>query len=529
MRRVLLLALLVAPMAAHAAPSRSASSKAKGEAVAAAPAPAAPSAKDLAKLEKARTEAFSEYESQLATGQKARAADALVALVEDEAREAYHAEAYGKLGALFQELDLPYAALAAWTRAFTHADDTNTAEIGLYVPKAMETAQKVGDTAILEAPFSKNLALARTEDVRGQMAYLAAREAFHADSFGLGLGMLKMVKEGDPIYPDAKALEGVILNQQGRHEDALTPFEAAQKAGRDKDQRFKDAVSLNTARSYYAAGNFPRAIQGYAAVSRGSEFWPQAQFERAWSHFRIDDLNGTLAVLLTLDTPFFTSWYFPEADLLRVYSMFLMCKFPAADSEISAFRTTYAPVHAALRSWSGKSDADTFALARRYAETGAHDPLPESILRPYAAEERLLASVAAVNSAEDELGRLKNVAANPFSETARRWVTERRDELVDAEGARIGARIAAQEAEIGTMLADTEIFGLDILRMKSLLYQQAAAIGAMPDAARVVKREERVRKGWREWPFEGEIWADELGYYRVDAAPECPAGLSRGQ
>lgn len=527
MRRVVLLALLVAgPLAGSAF----AKPKNVPAPVTAAPAaPAAPTARDLARVEKARTEAFAEYETQLASGQKARAADALVALAEDPAQGAFHAEAYGKLGELFLGLDLPYAAVIAWTQAFNAADDTNAAVVGLHVPKAMETAQKVGDSAILEEPFSKNLALARTEDVRGQMAFLAAREAFHDDSYGLGLGMLKMVKEGDPIYPDAKALEGVILNQQGRPEDALKPFEAAQNAGRDKDLRFKDAITLNTARSYYAAGNYPRAIQGYAAVSRGSEFWPQAQFERAWSHFRIDDLNGTLGVLYSLDTPFFSTWFFPEADLLRIYAMFLMCKFPEANNEIEAFRAFYTPIHGALQGWSGKSDEETFDLARRYAETGLFDPLPEAILRPYATEARLLASIAAVKSAEDELDRLKAVSANPFSEAARRWVTERRDALVRAEGTRVGARIAEQEAQVGQMLDDTEIFILDILRMKSMLYEQAAAIGKMPEAARVVKRDERVRKGWREWPFEGELWADELGYYRVDAAPECPAGLARGQ
>jgi tetratricopeptide (TPR) repeat protein len=523
MRRVLLLALLAAPFAGTA------SAKPKdAPAPVAAAAAAAPTARDLAKLEKARTDAFAEYETQLASGQKARAADALVALVEDATMAPFHAEAYGKLGDIFLALDLPYAAVTAWNRAFLAADDTNVADIGLHVPKAMETAKRVGDSAILEEAFSKNLALARTEDVRGQMAFLAAREAFHGQSYGLGLGMLKMVKEGDPSYPDAKALEGVILNQQGRPVDALTPFEAAQKAGRDRGIRFTDSLTLNTARSYYAAGNYPRAIQGYATVSRGSEFWPQAQFERAWAHFRIDDLNGTLATLHTLDTPFFESWYFPEADLLRIYSMFLMCKFPQANIEIDAFNEFYKPIHAALQGWTGKSDKESFELARRYAETGAHDPLPESILRPYGSEERLRASIAAVKSADDELERLKAVSANPFSDTAKSWVKERRKELIKVEGARISARIAEQEAQIGGMLADTEIFVLDILRMKTMLYEQAANTGMSLDAARTVKREERVRKGWREWPYEGEIWADELGYYRVDAAPECPAGMARG-
>ncbi len=531
MRRVLLLALLVAPLAS-VAPSASAAPKSSppaGAAVSAPAAPAAPTTKDLEKLAKARTEAFAEYETQLASGQKARAADALVTIVNDAALAPFHGEAYGKLGDLFLQLDLPYAAVTAWTRAFAAADDTNVADIGQYVPKALATAKKVGDTAILQEPFSKNLGLARTEDVRGEMAWLAAKEAFHDKSYGLALGMLKMVKEGDPVYPDAKALEGVIFNQQNRPTDALTPFEAAQKSGRDKDVRFKDLVAINLARSYYAAENYPRAIQAYAMVSRGSEFWPQAQFERAWAHFRIDDLNGTLAVLYSLDTPFFSEWYFPEADLLRIYSMFLMCKFPEANKEIDAFRAGYKDTHAALAAWTGKSPKDNFELARTFVETGKHDPLPLAILRPYAAEERLLSSIAAVKSADDELDRMKAVSANPFTEAAREWVTERRDQLVKDEGRRIAARISEQEAQIGTMLGDTEIFTLDILRMKTMLYEQAANTGKSLEAARTVQREERIRKGWREWPYEGEIWADELGYYRVDAVPECPAGMRRGE
>ena len=450
-------------------------------------------------------------------------------LINDPARAPFRAEALAKLGDLFYTLDLPYAALTAWVQAFEAADDTNVGEIGLSVPNAIAAAQKVGDMAALEKPFSKNFGLARTEDVRGEMAYLAAREAFHDDSFGLALAMLKMVKEGDPHYPDAKALEGVILNQQGRPNDALTPFESALKAGRDRDAKFKDLVALNTARSYYAAENFPKAIAAYAVVSRGSDFWPEAQYERAWAHFRIDDLNGTLGILMSLDNPFFEDWYYPEADLLRIYSMFLMCKFPQANIEIEQFATTYKPIHAALSAWGKKSPQESFELVRGYVKKGTYDPLPRSILRPYASEERTLASIAAVESAEDELKRMKAVSANPFTEAARDWVTARKDALIEQEGERIGARIAAQEEQIGTMLGDTEIFTLDILRMKTMLYEQAAATGKMAEAARTVTREERLRKGWREWPYEGEVWADELGYYRVTAVPECPAGMRKGE
>lgn len=469
--------------------------------------------------------AFLEYETQMASGQKSRAADALVVLLDDPARAAYHGEAYALLGDLLAGIDLGYAALLAYTKAFEMAGPVDTALIGQRVPRSIELAGKVGDVAVLEKPFSKNVGLAQTEDVRGQMAFLAAREAVRNESYGLALGVLKMVKAGDPKYADARMLEGIAMNQQGRPDDALTPLLEAQKTARDKDARFNDVLWLNLARSYYAAKNFPKAIQGYAMVSRGSDFWPQAQFERAWSHFRIDDLNGSLGVLMSLDTPFFSNYYYPEADLLRIYSMFMMCKFPEANVAIETFKANYKGIHDSLKSWNGKSAAEGFQAARLFREKGETSGLPEMILRPYQTEERLGATVAAVQSAEDELARMKNIAANPFTERARVWVQQRRDALIDAEGGRVRDRIQAQQTELAEMLGASDIFTIDILRMKTLLYEQAAAIGRMPDAATTVKREERARKGWREWPYQGEIWADEVGYYRVSALPECPAGM----
>lgn len=475
--------------------------------------------------EKARAAAFAEYESQLASGQKARAADALVALLDTPASAPFHAEAAARLGDLLKEMDLPYAALTAYVRAFELADDTNVADIGTRVAVAIELSQKVGDPAILEVPFSKNIGLARTEDQRGQLAYLAAREYTRAESYGMASGVLKLVKQGDPLYPEAKVLEGVVLNQQDRPDAALVAFEAAQKAGKDKDQRFKDMLMMNVARSFYAAGNYARAVQAYAAVPREADFWPQAQFERAWAHFRLGDFNGTLGMLFTLSTPFFNDWYFPEADLLRIYSMFYLCKFPEAESSIKDFQTRYKPIHASLAAWSAKTPEDNFLAARHFAETGDAGELPVSILRPYASEDRFLASVAAVKSIEDEVGRLKNVEANPFAARAKQWLQARRKALVEGEGGRIKDRIGAQEAEIGEMLLNSEIFILDILRMKSMLFDQAADRGGMMAAAKTAARDQRLRKNQVLWPYEGEVWADELGYYQVTAPPECPATL----
>lgn len=518
------LSLLLPALLLAASPAWAAKPK-KEEPPPAPPSATAPPPVETAAQVKERSVVFADYESNLASGQKARAADALVAITQDATAAPWHGEAYARLGDIFVELDLPYAALTAWERAFENATDQNVADLGLRVPRAIELAKKVGDEQILEKPFSANLGLARTEDVRGQMAYLAAREHLRKQGYGTALGILKMVKEGDPLHADAKMLEGIILNQQRRPEDALKAFEAAQKAGRDRNQRFKDLVQINIGRTWYGAGNFPRAIEAFARVSRDSVYWPEAQFERAWAHFRIDDFNNTVSSLFSLDTPFFHKYYFPEADQLRIYSMFLLCKFPESEAQIKDFTDTYKPIHEKLQGWAGRSEEDSFKAARAYLQKGEVTDLPEMIWRPFGSEDRFAESVKAVASANDELGRMKNASANPFTEKARDWVEARRDALIRAEGKRIQTRIADQEAQLGQMLADSEIFVLDILRMKTKLYEQAANRGELEEAARTVQRNERVRKGWREWPFEGEIWADELGYYRASIIPECPASL----
>ena len=105
------------------------------------------------------------------------------------------------------------------------------------------------------------------------------------------------------------------------------------------------------------------------------------------------------------------------------------------------------------------------------------------------------------------------------------WVSSRKQALIQSEGQRIKAYLEGQANALGTMLTDTEIARLDILRLETQLYEQAAAIGQMADARKLAQRNLRVPRGQQRWAFQGEYWADELGYFRVTAVPECPSSL----
>ncbi len=487
-----------------------------------APAEAPPTA--TLSLEERRA-AFGAVDEAFSAGRKAEAADLLVELVEDPTKAGFHAEAYFRLGGLLESFDLPYSALVAYERALA----TDAPLVKEAAAKAIALADKVGDTALLEEVFSKNLGLEVDGATRSRMAYLAAREAFARGIYPLALASVKMVAESDPYFPEAKAMEGVALSQLSRHKDALIPLQVALGAGigMKRPDRFEDLVELNLGRAYYAAGNYARAMEYFGKVERGSRAWPEARFEMAWSWFRMEDLNGALGALSVHSSPFLEDAYFPEADLLRIYSLFLMCKFPEATKEIKAFQARSAPKVESLDAVAARSPQDLFAAVAKQIEQGSSD-LPEMIWGRYVQEDRFIDSLAAVRSAEDERKRLANVAANPFSEWAGARVDARKAALIEAEGTRVGKRARRMADELKEMLQASEVSQLDMLDFEARLYQAASAKGEMLDTRQTVRRSERVEATERVWPWEGEHWADEIGYVRYEAQPECPVGMRAG-
>ena len=93
------------------------------------------------------------------------------------------------------------------------------------------------------------------------------------------------------------------------------------------------------------------------------------------------------------------------------------------------------------------------------------------------------------------------------------------------------ARVEKARAELTEMLQGIQITGVDITTLEADLYERAAATGTLNfgDPSARLKTLRREKKGYHVWPFEGEYWQDELGWYQVDARPDCPEKLATGE
>lgn len=485
-----------------------------------------------------RASAFTGWATALASGNRDAAATALIALIDDPSKETVHGEAWAHLGELYAQMDLKLAAIGAIGKGLS-LDPTHTAGS---VVTALPLIEETGESGAVGQALGRNVGILASgatgsgsqpgldAGARNRLSVVAARQQLDDKSYGPAAAILMMGTKDAAGFEDVELMRGVVLAQQDRHGDALVPLLTAQALGiqADRDDKWRNTTQLNVARAYYSSGNYGQAIASYSAIDRSSDFWLDAQFERAWAHFRGNDVNGALAMLFTHESVFFTDFFYPEADLLRAYSLFVMCKFPDASKEMDSFLEKYAPIEKELASVS-MSPREAFEDVKALRDE-APTKLPIYVLRPFRHEQRLTDALASVEASEDELKKAEKTGGR-LGAIATTLIEEQRDARIETEGKRVLARVEKAKGDLAAMLEGIEITRLDLLNLETQMYERAAATGVMDYGTHIEKLRDMKKKkqGFRVWPWQGEYWADELGWYVFDARPDCPESMARGE
>ena len=464
----------------------------------------------------------------LGSGNHVAAGDQLDAILTDPSKAPLHGAAWAMLAGLYEKEGLLVPAIEAWAKAIAIDPDAN----GGKLLHAAELADEVGDAGGLSPVLGNNLGLAVDAAARNRLAEIAGTYHLREGNYGPALGAMMMGDPAAPGFADVELLRGVVLAQQSRFADAIPPLTTAQGLARSegREARFDEAITLNVARAHYGNEDWGQSILWYAKLPRTSEFWLDAQFERAWAHFRAKDVNGALGLLMNHDAPFFTDWYWPEADLLRAYSLFMICKFPDASEEMNQFVDKYTDVNDELGRLAGSLDpAAAFADVQAF-RSGQRHQIPAYLLRPFRDEQRMREAEQLLARIEAEEGPAKALGGRA-GERAVAWLGERKQGRIQEEGQRVLDEVDAAVAELTDMLQGIEITKLDLLALETQMYERAAATGVLEtgssrQAMRALRRD---KKNSRVWPWQGEFWADELGYYQVTTPPDCPESLQTGE
>jgi tetratricopeptide (TPR) repeat protein len=385
------------------------------------------------------------------------------------------------------------------------------------------------------------------EKVRDELYFLLGKYYYQKGSFKEAVELFSAVPTSSEFYVQAKLFEGATHVREYQAKPAVEAFKEVLRVSVDntdpKVKPFEDLANLSLARTFYSTGQFEQAAKFFDRVSPDSYDWANSLFESSWANFMLKQKGYSKALgnIHTIQAPFFENTIKPEsvAEGLSVKATiyFYNCLYDRAQESIDEFNAIYPQVFVELKKLVA-TETDNSALYDTAVKIRkGTSGLPEQVER---AARGVLGDMSLVKRFQyvEELDReLKqhdkaepawkstNIAQTVFAD-----LTLQRSLAVNEAGDLARRRIIRLTDELAQLIKRVIKIEYEILQgQKGALEQeiiQEQQIIQGPGAKRA--EEIRVDDEHHMWPFTGEYWRDELGYYRVRIGNKCQHNAPEG-
>lgn len=385
------------------------------------------------------------------------------------------------------------------------------------------------------------------ESVRDELYFLLGKYNYNKGKFKEAVSLFNMVPPKSEFYVQAKLFEGATHVREYNAKPAVESFKevlrAAAESGSDKDKPFEDLANLSLARTFYSTGQYDLAVKYFDRVSTDSYDWPNSLFEASWANFMLKNAGYSKALgnIHTLQAPYFENFIKPEsvAEALTVKATiyFYNCLYDRASDSINEFNEQFTPLATELKRLIDGNTANDQFFDMAVKIRGGKSQLPKNVEQAaravlsdrsldrrfgYVAElDRELKqhdkadvawkSTAVANVIYTDLGLQRSLTVNETGDLARQRVTRLVGELAQLIKRVIKIEYEILQGEKGS------------LEQEIVQEQQNIGTGKSVDIANI-----RVDDEHQFWPFTGEYWRDELGYYRVKLNNKCERSAPEG-
>jgi hypothetical protein len=407
------------------------------------------------------------------------------------------------------------------------------------LPKLVSIAKFTGDESDLARIVAKIPPEEFPRSARNQLYYLLGVRLYEQDKLTDARKYFGQVSDKSDLYTRSKYFEGVIYNKQGKLKSAVRSFtdvaktEATAQTQQELEEldRLRDLSLMNIARIYYSIERFQDANTYYTYVSRKSRYWPQSLFEGAWTNYMLSDPNLTLGQLLTLESPYYAKEEFlPEATVLRALTYFNLCEYKDVDSILLDFDARYRPMHAEMKDFlkqystdEGRKLADQ-AYDRYFGPNAADTALPKSLFSRLLRDQELsgiVTHLAIMDREESLIDSQKSQWKDGVGEGLHKVIAEDRERLKRRAGLALLQEMVTMTTYMGDLLTQAEIIRFEVVDAKRADYIYKGQNVDIGESAKGAELDFATSASKIYWPFNGEFWQDELGYYRYTETGSC--------
>jgi hypothetical protein len=299
------------------------------------------------------------------------------------------------------------------------------------------------------------------------------------------------------------------------------------------------------ARTYYSASvrlddqNVPTidsnrlsaAVKYWNRVDVASEYWLDALFEESWAYFMAGDYPHALGNIHTLESPYFPNSFYPEAEILKAVISFTICQYEDATTIVARMKKKYEPIkkelEATLNRFKGEGSEQKFFEFLKDVRAGKANlaagikPVVESAL----SDRQLLRNLEYVRVLDEEDARFKKAPASfrnsPIGNDVTDALNLARDLAIRNAGNLAKDRYQRNLDELNEHLRDAQKILIDITAAERNKLDQTVVSGQLSKEESITYGQVKPDDEHVLWPFNGEYWRDELGFYRQVVVSKC--------
>ncbi len=407
------------------------------------------------------------------------------------------------------------------------------------LPKLVTIAKFTGDDSDLVRIVAKVSIEEFPASARNQYYYLTGLKLYENDKLTEARKSFGQVSEKSDLYTKSKYFEGVIYYKQEKLRSAVKSFTEVVKSNTDAQTpqevedmgRLRDLSLLNIARIYYSIQRFPEANTWYDNVPRDSQYWAEAQFESGWSDFVQSDVNRTLGQMLTVQSPFFDKQEFiPEAKILRALTFFNLCEYKEVGNILESFDADYKPMQEEMKDFVKQYNSEVGKKLADQAYDRYFGSKPAKTLIPKAAFVRILRNqdlagivnhLQVMQAEERLIDEQKSQWKDSLGENLHKVMAEDRDRLKRRAGLKLLQEISTMATMIGGLLGQSQIIQFEMTDAIRGDYEYKLTSQDVQDTSKEFEIDFATSANRIYWPFNGEFWQDELGYYWYTEQGSC--------
>lgn len=389
-------------------------------------------------------------------------------------------------------------------------------------------------------------------DLYWQLNFMLGRYKYRNRQFEESIRLFQKVDRRSEYYVKAQFFTGVSYVQLRKAVPAVKAFQRIEKAldegveGVEDEDRMRDLAYLSMARTYYSSSitldaetNAPTvnstklsaAVKYWNQVDVTSEYWLDALFEESWAYFMAGDYPRSLGNIHTLGAPYFPNSFYPESEVLKAIIYFTNCNYDAATTVVAKFNLKYTPIkdelEKILKNYKGENREDAFFKFLLDVREGKGDisPSVRPIVEIALSDRQLLRNIDYVKLLEEEEKRFKKSPADFQSSGLGLEVSDAlklaRDLAVRQAGELALGRYQRYVDELNEHLRNGEKILIDITAAQRNLLDEKIQNNQVSKADAKIYGVVKPDEEHVIWPFNGEYWRDELGFYRQVVESAC--------